>query len=545
MSSTGGSLHSKLVSLISRGQEFTSIFFYAPVKENCHLEDTLSSATWGLPLVIWRSDRTVILNGFLGEGLLVLACLPEFHWRALLGSLSRSLKYLRQARVLIEFMEERDEFLVNQVLEFCLSQDMINANAIFSDFAETQVVSSFEAYPQFEVMNQTFTEDTQVSELYPNKMIDLRGGRIRTMPDYSEPNTILYQDKQGNKQILGYLWDIMEAYAHKHNAQLQVVNKYADDRTLNFIELLDVAQSGIIDVAASIQPMSMGGLDRVHEMSYPVNQASWCTMLPVERQLNVSELLSRVLPYPTFALLIFLWIFYEVLRGRWRRHQRLQRMGWLVLATLVTSNYLGKLLTLFADPPSLPPIDSLAALIESPVRIISIRSEYSSIEFTQRTKYSAAFRLSLKTSTLIGLRNALNTSYGYTLTSEKWKMYREQQKRSARPLFRYSKDLCFYEMVPFGLVIPENSAHRATLHNFTLLLSQSGLHDLWVARGFYYMVKAGKINLVDFKERYQPETLTISDLRHVLVLYGSGVLISMALFTCELFVSWVNYWLGF
>ncbi|XP_016949919.1 uncharacterized protein LOC108024495 [Drosophila biarmipes] len=545
MSATSNTIHSKLVSLISRGQDFTSIFFYAPAKEKCHLEDTLSSATRGLPLVIWRSDRTVILNGFLGEGLLVLACLPEFHWRAFLGSLSRSLKYLRQARVLIEFMEDRDEYLAHQVLSFCQSQDMINVNAIFNDFEETQVVSSFEAYPEFEMVNKTFGEGTQVTELYPNKMADLRGGNIRTIPDYSVPNTIFYQDKQGNKHILGYLWDIMKAYARKHNAKLQVVNKYAEGRPLNYIELLDLAQNGLIDIAASIQPMSMGGLDRVHEMSYPLNQASWCTMLPMERQLNVSELLSRAMPYATFALLIFLWIFYELLKGRWRRYQRLQRISWLILATLITSNYLGKLLTLFADPPSLPPIDSLAALIESPVRIISIRSEYSAIEFTQRTKYSAAFRLALKASTLIGLRNALNTSYGYTLTSEKWKMYKEQQKRSSRPLFRYSKDLCFYEMIPFGLVIPENSAHRAPLHDFTLLLWQSGLHDFWVARGFYYMVKAGKIHLADFKERYRPEKLTISDLRHVLVLYASGVLISMVLFACELFVSWVNYWLGF
>ncbi|EDW98140.1 uncharacterized protein LOC6537887 [Drosophila yakuba] len=545
MSTGVNSLHSKLVSLISRGQELTSIFFYAPAKEKCHLEDTIASATWGLPLVIWRTDRAVILNGFIGEGLLVLACLPGFHWRALLGSLSRSLKYLRQARILIEFVEDRDEFLVSEVLQFCLSHDMINVNAIFADFSETENLSSFEAYPSFEVVNQTFTPDTQVADLYPNKMLDLRESFIRTMPDYSVPNTILYQDTEGNKEILGYLWDLLKAYAQKHNAQLQVVNKNADDRPLNYIELLEAAQSGIVDLCASIQPMSMGSISRMHEMSYPVNQASWCTMLPVERQLHGSELLSRVLPYPTFALLLILWILYELLRGRWRRHSRLQSIGWLVLATLVSTNYVGRLLNLFTDPPSLPPINSLSALMESPVRIISERSEYSAIEFTQRTKYSAAFHLALQASILIGLRNAFNTSYGYTITSEKWKIYEEQQKRSSKPVFRYSKDLCFYEMIPFGLVIPENSPHRAPLHSYTLLIRQSGLHDFWVNRGFSYMVKAGKINFTAIGKRYQAETLKFTDLRHVFIVYVSVVLISMVLFTCELFVSWVNYWLGF
>uniref|UniRef100_A0A6P4FVD2 Uncharacterized protein LOC108051530 n=1 Tax=Drosophila rhopaloa TaxID=1041015 RepID=A0A6P4FVD2_DRORH len=545
MLQTSYSLHNKLVSLLSHAPELTTVFFYAPVEGKCHLEETLSSATWGIPLVIWRSNRTVILNGFLGEGLLVLACLPGFQWRAFLGSLSRSLKYLRQARVLIELMVTRDELLVHQVLQYSLSQEMINANAIFEDFVDSQIVSRFEAYPKFKVVNHSFTEDTQESDLYPDKMLDLRGGRIRTVPDYSEPNTILYQDEQGNKQILGYVWDIMEAYAKKQNAQLEVVNKYADSRTLNFIELLDVAKSGLVDVAASIQPMSMGDHDRTHEMSYPVNLASWCTMLPVERHLHVSELLSRVLPYPTCALMLFLWIFYQMVRGRWRRHQRLQRIGWLVLATLISTNYLGRLLHLFADPPSLPPIDSLAALIESPLRIISIQKEYTSIEFTQRTKYSAAFRLTSRTEDLIEMRNALNTSFGYTVTSEKWKLYDELQKRSSRPLFRYSKDLCFYEMVPFALVISENSAHRAPLHRFTLLLWQSGLHNLWVSRGFSNMVKAGKIHFAIFGEGYQAHTLTVKDMRQVLVVYGCGALISLFLFVCELAVSWVNYWLRF
>ncbi|XP_017128850.1 uncharacterized protein LOC108147072 [Drosophila elegans] len=544
MSSSGNSLYAKLVSLISRGQELTSIFFYAPVEEKCHLEDTLASATWGLPLVIWRSNRTVILNGFLGEELFVLACLPGLKWRALLGSLSRSLKYLRQARVLIELMEARNELLVQKVLEFSLSQEMTNANVIFGDFAETQRVSMFVAFPQFKMVNYSFTENTKESDLYPDKMLDLRGGVIRTMPDYSEPNTILYHDKQGNKQILGYLWDIIEAYAKKHNAQLQVVNKYADGRTLNFIELLDVARSGAIDIAASIQPMSMGVLERTHEMSYPVNLASWCTMLPVERYLDVSELLSRVMPFPTFALMIFLWIIHQMVCGRWPRHRKLQRIGWLVLATLISTNYLGRLLNLFAHPPALPPIDSLAALIESPLRIISIQKEYASIEFTQRTKYSAAFRLTSRAADLIEMRNALNTSFGYTVTSEKWKLYNELQKRSSRPLFRYSKDLCFYELVPFGLVIPENSAHRAPLHRFILLLWQSGLHDLWVSRGFSNMVRAGKIHFAIFGERYQAHTLNITDLRHVLMVYGYGVLISLFLFACELAVSWISYWLG-
>ncbi|KAH8241270.1 hypothetical protein KR032_005725, partial [Drosophila birchii] len=541
------SLHTDLVSRISYGRELKSIFFYAPMGGKCHLESTLSAGTSGLPLVIWYSEMPLVLNGFLGEGTLVLACLPGIRWRDLLSSLSRSLKYLRQVKILIELEGDRDDILVRQVLEFCQSQDMININVIFGDFAATQAMYSFEAYPKFEMVNYLFARDSQVSSLYPDKMKDLRGGQIRTMPDYSEPNTILYENKQGDKQILGYLWDVMEAYARKHNGQLQVVNKYADGRTLNFIELLDLGRSGLVDVAASIQPMSMGAQDRYHEMSYPVDLCSWCTMLPVERDLKVSELLSRVMTYPTFGFLVLLWICYEVLRGRWRRHQRLQKIGWLLLATMLSSNYLGRLLTYLANPPSVAPIDSLAALIESPVRIFSIRSEYSSIDFTKRTKYSAAFRLTYKASDLIARRNSLNTSFAYTITKAKWKLFEQQQKHSSRPLFRYStsQDLCFYDMVPFGFVIPENSAHRATVHHFSLQVRESGLFDLWISRGFSYMVKAGKMHFADLRERYQANTLNITDLRNVFIAFGIGLAVSLNVLACELIVNWIKLWLGF
>ncbi|KAH8247659.1 hypothetical protein KR038_007606, partial [Drosophila bunnanda] len=541
------SLHTDLVSRISHCRELNSIFFYAPLGGKCHLEGTLSTEHSGLPLVIWHSEMPVILNGFLGEGTLVLACLPALRWRDLLSSLSRNLYYLRQVKILIELEGYRDYILVRQVLEFCHSQDMINVNVIFNDFAITKELYSFEAFPMFKMMNHSFAWNSQVSSLYPDKMSDLRGGQIRTMPDYSEPNTIFYEDKQGNRQIIGYLWDIMEAYARKHNARLHVVNKYADGRTLNLIELLDMGRSGVVDVAASIQPISLAPHDRYREISYPVDVTSWCTMLPVERDLDVSELLSRVMPYRTFGFMILLWICYGVLRGRWRQHQRVQQIGWLVLATMLSSNYLGRLLTYLAYPSSVPPIDSLADLIESPVRIFSLRAEYSALEFTKRTKYSAAFRLTYKASDLIAKRNSLNTSFGYTVTNTKWKLFEEQQKHSTRPLFRYSRsqDLCFYEMIPFGFVVPENSAHRATIHHFSLQLRESGLFDLWVSRGFSYMVRAGKMHFADLREPYRANTLNITDLRNVFVVFGVGVVVSVTLFVFELIVNWIKLWLGF
>ncbi|KAH8337692.1 hypothetical protein KR074_007001 [Drosophila pseudoananassae] len=544
MSQLDSKLVVNLVSLISNDEEYTSAFYFDPSNGKCSLEETLSSGIGTLPAIIWHSEIPLILHRFVGEGLLVLACLPEMRWKDLLTSLSKSLRFRRQARVFIELSTELDESLVNEVLRFCLNLDMINVNAIFANFNETKTIYGYDAYPEFKMTTHFFSGDSKVTTLYPNKMLNLYEGSIRTMPDYSEPNTLLYVDKEGHRHILGYLWDMMEAYARKCNASLEVVNKYADGRTLNYVEIIDVAQAGVVDVSASIQPMSMAEVD-IHQFSYPADLASWCTMLPVQRDLNVSEILTRVTPISTFSFIVALWIVYQMLKGRWGFHQRLKTIGWLFLVVLVSANYVSKLLTFLAAPPALPPLHSLQDLIDSPVRILSLRNEYKVMEFTLRTKYSAAFRLIDKATVLISTRNSLNTSFGYTTTSTKWKLFEEHQKRSSRPLFRYSKDICFFEMVLFGLSIPENSPHRVPLKDFIMQLWQSGLFNFWVSRGFSYMVKAGRIDIKDLRLRHRAHALTIADLRHVLLIYCIGMLISFVLFTFELIVSWVKSWLGF
>ncbi|KAH8278682.1 hypothetical protein KR018_006871 [Drosophila ironensis] len=545
MNSSGGSSVLKLVSLISSDPDLNTFYFYNPAKENCLLDQTIFHSTQDLPAFIWRSEKKILLNDFFGDRLLVLACLPKVQWKELLDGLSRNLRYLRQARILIELAVEPDEQFVEQVLEFCLGESMINTDVIFRDFSDTQIVYGFEAYPEFKVVKHTLTDNSKLFSVYPDKMIDLRGAKIRTMVEFSEPNTILYRDKNGNKKILGYLWDMLEAYARKCNGSLQNVEIYVDNKVGIYIEVLDIAQSGVVDVVASIQPMSFRLVNRFRGYTYPIKMDSWCVMLPVERDLYVSEMLMQVVPTPTIVLLCLLWILCFIVHGRWRRHRRLQSVGWMLLVTMIGLNYLGRLLSLLAAPPAVPPINSFQEIIDSNLRILSYKDEFGQIDFTQRTKYSEAFQLTSSISDLIRLRNSMNTSLAYTITNMKWKMFREQQEHSSRPRFRYSKEICFNEIVPFGLVIPENSQHRASLHHFILQIWESGLMELWSDRGFSYMLRAGKMHLQDLRQRHQASKLTIKDFRPVFFVYGGGMSIAVIIFIWEIVINWIQICLGY
>ncbi|EDW38995.1 GL13643 [Drosophila persimilis] len=541
-------LYIRLVSLLSRSPQLRTIFYYNPAGSECHLEEYLRpGAASDIPLFIWRSVRTVVqLNGLLNEGLLVLACLPGVHREDLLRGLSNSLRYLRQAWLLIELAANHDDDkLVAKVLEFCLRMEMINADVVLSNFEETRIVYGFDAYPRLSLRKHFFGSDSAISNLYPDKVMNLNGYQLRTMPDLSEPNTLLYYDQQGRAQILGYVWNMLVEFASKHNAHLQMIGQPVQGKTLSHIQMLDLASDGRVDVAASVQPISMRYLDRYHEYAYPVHCASWCTMLPTERELEISEVFSWTVPAKTFTLLLLLWLLHEFLRGRWLRHRRLQALGWLILVTLLTANYQGRLLSLLVSAPTDPPIDSFQALAKTKLHIFGVRSEYAAYDFDMRTRFASIFRLSNLASELIQLRNSLNTSFAYTVTNTKWQLYAEQQSHSSRPLFRYSTDLCYYEMVPFALVIPENSPHRPTLHHFMLQLGESGLFDHWVDRSFYYMVQAGRLHIRDLSEGRHIQSLSGEDLANLFLCYGACVLISLWVFVCEQLVPLAKSWLGF
>ncbi|XP_023173773.2 uncharacterized protein LOC111601429 [Drosophila hydei] len=536
-------IYAELLSAILRFNSISTIVYFDPEdgKELCQFDSLLSWMGKSIPLLLWRSVDALKLHSLINAQLVVVACLPGLFRLDLLKTISTSLRYMRQTKLLIELATNEDVPLVSRVLQYCLQNHMLNVATISGNFGNTKTLYVYDAYPGFMLRSQTFSDQYNI---YPDKTIDLMGFSIRTMPDLSEPNTILYRDKEGNLRLLGYVWKMLEEYSRKHNASLQLIDEVREQKYLTHIQVLDLARDNIVDIAASVQPLTLRHLDRYHEYAYPANIASWCTMLPRQQLVDMREAYMWMMPALTFCLLAVLWLIHDQLKSRWQRYRHYLGIGWKVLAIMLTCNVQGRLLMLFVAPPDKPPIPNFDALVNSKLRIFGMRSEHNLYDFDMRTKYAQAFYLSDKMPELIWLRNSLNTTYAYTVTHTKWQLYAEQLSYSARPLFYYSENFCFYQYVPFALVIPENSPHRATLHHFILQLSESGLHNYWVAKSFYYMVQAGKLKIREFGEKRSFHSLMTQDLFEVLLAYLLGITISLAFFGSELFISYATYWLN-
>lgn len=485
-----------------------------------------------IPWLLWRSEISLKLSYFINAEPLVIVCLPGIYRQDLLRTVSSSLQYMRQTKLLIELASNQDLGLVNRVLFFCHQNHMLNVALIDGEFAKSHTLFSYDAYPNYKLKSQKF--GLELLSLYPEQGLDLKGFQLRTQPDLSEPNTILSHDQQGNPRLSGYVWNMMVEYSRKHNARLQLTSEPQLSRPLSHIEVLDLARDGIVDIAASIQPLTLQYIERYHEYTYPVNMDSWCTMVPKEKLIGVRDSYTWLVSTMTICYLAILWIIYELVKARWRRHGRLLGIGWMILAVLLASNAQGRLISLFIAPPSKAPVDSFEGLFKSKLRIFGLRSEYNGYDFDMRTKYAAAFLLSDRISDLISMRNSLNTSFAYTVTHTKWLLYAEQQAHSTRPLFYFSKDLCYYQTMPFALVIPENTPHRATLDRFILQLGESGLYNHWTTRSYNYMVQADRRTTRNLSEPHQIHSLVTHDLHDVFYAYAVSVLISLTMFALEL-----------
>lgn len=534
------SIYAELISTVVRSNNFRTIFYFAPEDETerCHMANWKSFTEETIPWLTWNSIKSFKLGDLLSSELLILACLPQVYRQDLLIRISDFLQYIRHAKVLVELPSDQDVNLANRVLKFCLQNYMFNVALYFADFENTHTLYSFDAYPSYALNSHQFGQS--YFEIYPDKTIDLKGYALRTQPDLSEPSTILYYDSEGHPRLLGYVWNIVEEYSRKHNGSLQFSFKPEMGKIMNNIQIMDLARKNLIDISASVQPTSLGYPRHYREFSYPVHITSWCTMMPLQPYLDVREFYGWILPGLTVFFLITLWLIHELLKGRWTRHQRLIGIGWLVLAGLMAFNVQGRLLTLFIVPPGKGFIKNFAELHDSKTRILIYRNEYNAVDFDLRTKYASAFYLTDRVPELIAHRNSLNTSFGYTVTKTKWNLYAEQQAHSSSHLFYYAEGLCFYQSIPFALVIHENSPHRESLHRYILQIVESGLYNYWVSKSFYYMVQAGRLHIRDLGETRQSRTLMMQDLLDVLYAYAIGVLISLVFFVGELIVYWVR-----
>ncbi|XP_030376295.1 uncharacterized protein LOC115625396 [Scaptodrosophila lebanonensis] len=436
--------------------------------------------------------------------MLVLACLPAEPKRAqtLLEMLAHSLQHVREVKVLIELSHTEltcggdNDVNIDALLQHSFQLSMLNVVLICSSFVKTLLYYGYEGYPKFKLQVRQFQPYKETTSIYPDKLLNMHHHPIYSMPDQAEPYTIVYEH-QGKVRVIGMLWYILEEFAHYHNATLRWLERPIPGNPPNQVLLGDLIRNGSLDITASASFLDWGSY---YYMTYPMAVSSWCIMTPLERHVSARDAIIKAFKLESYIMLLGFYALYVGLPPIMMciRRQRswpldnvassFYRLIALCLAIQLLAFYEARVQTFLIHPLRQNHITTFNDLESSQVRIWSYRYEFYRYDFELRIKFGTVFRLTDLGSELVKMRNALNTSYAYTITSNKWPMCDGLQRGFRRPLFHYSNDVCIQSLCLFAMMIRNNSVFYDRFNHFLTKLRQAGFISHWIKNSFFDMV---------------------------------------------------------
>ncbi|KAH8420316.1 hypothetical protein KR009_009034 [Drosophila setifemur] len=521
----------------------TTMLYYNPEGLDCHWSWLWQHNLSHHPQIAWQQkDIHPHIAHLFNSDLFVLACLSSGSGgESSLKALTTTLEHRIAVRILIEVVGSSLDVVARRMLTFCFGKHLLNVELYFRNWNGSFGLFSYQAFPYFELIRRNISQSLDL-QLFVDKMRDLRGHRLRILPDLSPPNSFEYRDEKGKMQMAGYLWDFIASFAGQIGAGVEVMHPpwLKESTAPDSFYMLEFTGNGTVDVGLTTTLITKRIVWAYYQYSYPVLYSSWCIMLPVERPMPTVDLFGRVLSVGTAVILILMTILFCWLVGYASDRWRLVRLMPRLMALLVVSSCTAQLQSLLISPPYQKRICSFDDLLESDLKILGLTGEFYSLNGAFRARYATAFHLIRDPDELYEQRNHFNISYAYTVARIKWEVVNNQQRHFARPLFRFSEDLCLVEYMPTSIILAPSSIYWEPLKDFGLMVNQAGLFSHWIRKSFYDMVRTGWMTIKDYSVPEELVPLGMGDLELAWRICGWALMVSIAAFLLELIYFYSN-----
>ncbi|KAM8707368.1 hypothetical protein ACLKA7_011454 [Drosophila subpalustris] len=510
-----------------------------------------------------QSSRVLTLVYFQGIELI--------NHEGLLKALVANLRLMTTTRVVFVVQPgEGNETFLYKLFSHCWKVNLLNVLAVFEDYVMTHIFHSYNPFPRFQLEQRNYNSQ---SIMFPNRFKDLQGHRVRMVIGGSAPRIIGYYDKQGGAVYKGTVGHFMDAFRQKYNCKL--VEPYPANATA-FAPSTDVmaaVRNGSVDISMAITfPYRLN----LRGFSYPIEQMHWCLMLPVERDIPPAEYYINVFELAAFLLtLVTLVITSVTLTTALQQHgYQVQPMDFLmhenclrgalgqsfyevlrapivvraiyvqicVLGFLLTAWYNSYFSAYVTSSPKEPPYRSYDDVLASNIKVVAWREEYNELigRLTALKKYEPMFYVEPSFSKYISMRDSFNTHFGYMMTTTKWVVIHAQQNVFTRPLFRMRDDFCFFNNIPIGFPVHENSIYMQPIHDLILDVTATGLISHWGKSGFMELVEAGELHLTDLTPPREFRAMQLQDLQYIWYGFAFMAALSSSVWLLELFWHWLN-----
>ncbi|XP_017465158.1 PREDICTED: uncharacterized protein LOC108358380 [Rhagoletis zephyria] len=550
-----------LLAAIQREHSFSTLVFWRREPADCFAELT----SWNSPnytaKLSFNASYAIYLNAHYNRAILNVVCLDDFVDLNLLDNMADGLLHMRETRVLflLKNVPASQPFAeLEELFTYCDQEQLLNVLAIRKDFATTGLFYSFNRFPNFTI------EHVQWPDVYyPNRIKDLHGFALRTMPSQAEPGSIIYTDRRGKKQSLGYIYHLISTYAVKLNASLTYRMPVNVGASIEVSILADLTSNYDLDFPICLQMpvenMSLYGFSGVVEIGH------WMPMLPRAGYIERYQIYKYVFSSNTLILDVIIFIIFSLLYARIANGGRIPRRSqqWpnnemifndkifrgvvglsfklrrernykfyllyfliFVQGIIWSTVYSAHLNASFNQPPAGEQINSYDDL---KARNIQIAIPQGSFELLEKLmpesfmrEYKDIFLIMSELRDYYAIRKSLDTKFAYSVYSETWEMVARRQRYFSQRLFRISDSLEFHQQILLAVPLAENSVYRASFNAYLLDMHAYGMWHHWTTMSLFEMVKAGKLNFEDLTKPRSCKAIQLWDLYYIWLIYIFG-----------------------
>ncbi|XP_011196831.1 uncharacterized protein LOC105221500 [Zeugodacus cucurbitae] len=514
---------------------------------------------------------------------LLIRCLPESFSIELLDTMVSCLGNRRNTRILFiwndEYTSASSQKLVDlqkyqQLLfQYCAKIRLLNVIAIYRDYLTDGHFYTFSYFPEFHLERKPLDEDC-----FPNRVKDLKGIAIRTVPDQLEPWSLVWRDGYGNVNVGGFLTKIVREFARRSNGTVSYPMSVTPENVPTMPELRFLLQNDSIDIVAGTGTINEASTD-VTGVIFPID---WIIMLPLPAQIPDSEIFLMLLNSslglflfillfvfsfvltlealilrrraPAESCLFFFWIMTNVVLrsvigqpscAKVRVSAKLIKrflymtlfLSGIFMSTLISAG----LQSYLTSPVRYPRISTFKELMKSGITVKVSQAGYNSLDkymsgqFLNRMK--TIFISSTSMEKLQRQRTYFDTRYGYTMFSNLWAILARYQTYLPQPLFYVSKKMYITKGMPVVLPLQKHSIFKEAFNTMINQLHCFGLTDLWKRQVYEEMIAAKKLNATYHKGDVRSEELDLEDFYWLWWLYGIGMGMSTLVFFAELWYS--------
>lgn len=505
-----------------------------------------------LPKLIFNGNQSVYLKNELNSKVLVLVCLKNNN-ADIMKTIYSNLDDMRDTFMILFASSEKQ---ISDLFLECLGQKMLNVLAFKRSYLRT--IYSYKAFPEFKIRTRNMSE---VQRIFEPQLKDLGGYVLKGLPDNIFPRTMVYRDKNGNRQMAGYLGHLIRTYTETINASLQIEWNLVPEKGMT--HLSDGSQTLDIDFAIGVD----GLYHSSPKQTIPIQITSWFLIIPMEKQMPKSGFFLNLgfqAMIPLAIILGFLlnnakrlemglgpslrasWMFNKVLRGILAqsfilpRYLSLKMMTiyWLILISgfFMSNYYTANLATMLMNPPEGKQILSWEQLRQTNLKILIAQSEFNFLNEILAKDFLDNFVDLFEVTDSEDYqrkRIALNQSYAYPATDTLWPVLVESLKRLETPIFRKSEELVFTPYILMSMPLPKNSIFKKSLFQFVRRSLDSGILKRWFTGSFEEAKKLGILSYAkDDWDLYRG--IKLQDFYWVWIGYLGGISIGSVSFIFEL-----------